>query len=682
MTSMRTKGKSTIVWLLMGMLLLGLGGFGVTNFAGGGAGELGEVGNTPVETSDYLRAINQEMRTFEAQTGQNLTAEQARQLGLPQVVQARLFAAAALEDEANRLGVSVGDHVVAEQIRNADAFHGLTGQFDADRYNQVLRSQGLTPASFEHDVRMDQARLILQSAVTDGVRAPQVVAERTAGWLLETRDLAWQELTDADLAAPITPPDEATLRAWHEANGARFTAPETRQITYAWLTPEMLADTVQLDDQALRGIYEQNIAEYQQPERRMVERLVYPDEAEAQAARARLDAGQATFEQLANERGLQLTDIDLGEVAEADLGAAGAAVFALDQPGVVGPVQTDLGPALLSMNAILDPVNITFEQALPDLRAEAAADAARRQIDDNTAGYEDLLAGGAELEALAEETPMEIGKIDWTAGAEQEHGSIAAYPEFRQRAATITQSDFPELVPLEDGGIFAMRLDNVVAPALIPFEDAREEVLADWTAAERLRRLQAVADERKLATMAPSTAPVPAAPAAPQPGTQPGTPPGTQPAAQAVATGPGAAAPTAPASSAPGQPAPGQPAPGQPAAPAPVAAPQLTAATNVTRDTVLDGAEPELVVAAFELTRPGEAEVVTANDRVFLVRLDGINPADLMAEDAKATTEAVSRRLTDSLQGDLFDYYTRALQAARGVQINAAAIAAANTQIQ
>ena len=300
------------------------------------SGELGEVGNTPVETSDYLRAINQEMRTFEAQTGQNLTAEQARQLGLPQVVQARLFAAAALEDEANRLGVSVGDHVVAEQIRNADAFHGLTGQFDADRYNQVLRSQGLTPASFEHDVRMDQARLILQSAVTDGVRAPQVVAERTAGWLLETRDLAWQELTDADLAAPITPPDEATLRAWHEANGARFTAPETRQITYAWLTPEMLADTVQLDDQALRGIYEQNIAEYQQPERRMVERLVYPDEAEAQAAKAQLDAGQATFEKLANARGLQLTDIDLGEVAKPDLGAAGDPVFALAQPGVVG----------------------------------------------------------------------------------------------------------------------------------------------------------------------------------------------------------------------------------------------------------------------------------------------------------------------------------------------------------
>ena len=34
MTSLRTKGKSTVVWLLMGMVLLGLGGFGITNFSG------------------------------------------------------------------------------------------------------------------------------------------------------------------------------------------------------------------------------------------------------------------------------------------------------------------------------------------------------------------------------------------------------------------------------------------------------------------------------------------------------------------------------------------------------------------------------------------------------------------------------------------------------------------------
>ncbi|MFH7450842.1 peptidylprolyl isomerase, partial [Pseudomonas syringae pv. tagetis] len=90
-----------------------------------------------------------------------------------------------------------------------------------------------------------------------------------------------------------------------------------------------------------RDLYQSRIDEFQQPERRMVERLVYPSEADAAAAKARLDAGEVSFEQLAAERGLTLTDIDLGERAEAELGAAGPAVFALDQPGVVGPVQTD-----------------------------------------------------------------------------------------------------------------------------------------------------------------------------------------------------------------------------------------------------------------------------------------------------------------------------------------------------
>ncbi len=60
-----------------------------------------------------------------------------------------------------------------------------------------------------------------------------------------------------------------------------------------------------------------------------------------------------TFEQVVAERGLALADIDLGEQARDDLGAAGDAIFALDEPGVVGPLPSDLGPALYRMNAIL-----------------------------------------------------------------------------------------------------------------------------------------------------------------------------------------------------------------------------------------------------------------------------------------------------------------------------------------
>ena len=644
MTSLRTKGKSTIVWLLMGMLLLGLGGFGVTSFSGTRSGTIGSVGDAEIGTDDYLRGIRSEMQAFSAQTGQNMTPDQARALGVPQTVQARLFLAAALEDEARRLGVSVGDEVVAKQIAEAPGFQGLGGQFDAARYQDVLAREGLRPAEFEEDVRMDEARMMLQRAVIDGVTAPHTLSQRTAGWLLETRDLSWTEFTAANLPEPVAAPDDEVLQAWHTANAARFTAPEIRKITYAWLTPEMLADTVQLDETALRDLYQSRIAEFQQPERRMVERLVYPSDAEAEAAKARLDAGQATFEQLTNERGLQLTDIDLGEMTEAQLGAAGAPVFALNQPGVVGPITTDLGPALFSMNAILDPVNVTFEDAAPDLRGEAAADRAKRVIEEKAPQFEDLLAGGASLEDLVKETPMQLGQIDY--GADTPSEGIAAYQTFRERARVLTAQDFPTLTQLDDGGLMALRLDEIVPPALKPFAEVRDEVLADWTSAETRRELKAIADDRRLEIEAGAPAPAPAD-------------------ADADAD---AAAPAA--GSAADQPT---PAPGLPA---------LQSAPAVERDTGIEAVPAEVTAAAFRLTEPGESVVVEAENRVFLIRLDAVHPADLTTDESGPIVSGVTNRLTESLRADLFDAYARAIQAERGIRIDSAAIAAADALIQ
>jgi peptidyl-prolyl cis-trans isomerase D len=253
---MRGKGKSTIVWLLMGMLILGLGGFGVTNFSSGTA-DIGTAGEVDVSSQDYARALRGEMQDFAARTGKQPSAAEAKAMGLDQVALSRLMVSATLEDEANRLGISVGDKAVAEQITSAAAFKGLDGQFDRARYADTLNREGLREAEFEHDLRMDAARIILQRATLAGVTAPAAVTDRSLGWLLETRDIHWQELTAADLPAPVAAPDDATLEAWHQANAERFTRPEIRKISYAWITPEMIEKTVEVDEQALRDLYEE-----------------------------------------------------------------------------------------------------------------------------------------------------------------------------------------------------------------------------------------------------------------------------------------------------------------------------------------------------------------------------------------------------------------------------------------
>jgi peptidyl-prolyl cis-trans isomerase D len=632
MSQLRTKGKSTVVWILLGLMVMGLGGFGVTSFSGGTT-EVGSVGDTKITADEYARALQSQMQTLSQQTGQQITMAQAQQMGLPAAVQGQLIGSAALAEQARRIGVSVGDEQVAQTIMNAGAFQGPNGSFDRAAYSEVLNRERLTEADFEASVRDDEARVLLQNAVANGVTAPDPMVDQTARWLLQTRDFAWRELTADDLAEPIADPDEATLKAWHEANGDRFTAPETRKITYAWATPDMLSSEVTLDDAALRAVYDQNIDQFQRPERRMVGRLVFPSAEDAQAARADIDTGTRTFEDFVVERGLTLDDIDLGEVTRRDLGQVADDVFAAEQPGVVGPVQTDLGAALFSVNAILDPVDISFEDARDDLRGEAALSGAARQIQSRATDYEDLLAGGATLEDLANDTEMQLGQVDWTADESPESGSIAGYEAFRERAIDISTSDFPQLFELADGGVFAMRLDEIVPPTLIAFDDVRDEVLADWKEAELQRRLLDLASEARLTAVAKTSPGVDAEPVA----------------------------------DAEDQPAP---------------AVEWNIETGMSRSDYMQDMPQQLLRQAFALAEPGDLAVVDAGDRVFVLRLDQIEDADLSSDEAVQILDGIKARLNQSLQGDIFEYYARHVQRNSKVQINQQAINAINAQVQ
>ena len=621
------KKRSMFAWIIMGFLLLGLGGYGVSEFGGTGSSGVASVGETKIGANEYARQLRQQLTQASVQLGRAVPMSEAREMGLPQMVQQQLLTRAALIEEARVLGLSVGDHTVAAALLEEPAFQGLDGSFDADRYADVLRSEGLTPSQFEADLRQQEATSILIRAVTGAVAAPRPLLDRTVSWVLQSRDIDWLELTAADLPDPVTLPDEPALRAWHEANADTFTAPEIRHITVAWLSPDMLLDSVTMDEQALRDMYEAAIDDYRQPERRMLGRLVYPSQEAAEAARAQADGG-ASFAELAAARGLDLSDTDLGEVSEADLGTAGAQVFAAPDNGIVGPVQTELGPALFSVNAILDPIDVPFEEARDDLAAEAATDQARRVIEKRAEEVADLVAGGAALEDLAETAQMRVETVDWRAGDMAAPGTIAAYPAFRDAAATVEIGAFPQLLQTEDGGIFTLRLDSVTPPTLIPFDEARPMVARDWLVAETHRRLVALAETRRDAMIASEV----------------GTP------------NDGAEAGAAPAG--------------------------VHSVSGLLRDGFIEGAPQALISEAFALTQPGETEIVDTEGRVLLVTLRAIHAVDLDSADAQAVAEAIGGRLRQSLADDVADAWLRAALAAHGARADANALARTESMVQ
>lgn len=608
------KRGNTIIWILMGMLILGLGGFGATNF-GGTVRSIGSVGDKDIDLRDYARLLQREMNALSAQIGRPVTFQEAQALGLDRQVQARMFASAALDDEAARIGLSIGDAEVGRRILALEAFQGIDGKFDREAYKLALQREGLTEAEFEERLREEAARFILQDAVMGATVAPRIMVDRLAAWVHETRSFTLAELTASDLPEPVGEPGEDEIRAYYESHPDLFTAPETRQITYVWLTPEMLRDKVEIDEEAIRKLYQERIDEFVTPERRLVERLVYPDEQSAAEAKARLDAGEATFEELAAERGLTLSDIDLGEVTREDLGAAGDAVFGLAEPGVVGPIRTDLGPALFAMNGILDAREVPFEEARDELAGEALLDRARRVIADRMDQIEDLLASGATLEDVAQETGMELGQIAFTPDSED---GIAAYSAFREAAGKARTEDFPALESLEDGGIFALRLDRIDPPTLRPLDEVRDEVAAHWRREETLKRLRELAAEIEARVAQ-----------------------GTPLSSTGLVT---------------------------------------TRYENFRRNGFLSGAPQQVVEQVFSLSK-GQTAAVDDGEAVYVVALEDVHPAEPEDEEVRATREALEAQIAQAIGTDMLQAFTAAIQEQAGINLNTAALNAVHAQL-
>ena len=437
------------------------------------------------------------------------------------------------------------------------------------------------------------------------------------GYAAERRDFTWGRLGPRDLDAPLPEPTQAQLRAHYDENRDAFTTPPSKRLTYALLTPEMLIDEIDLPEADLRREYEARAETYIRPERRLVERLSFPDAAAARDARAAIEDGETSFEAIVNARGLELADIDLGDVTRAELGAdAAEPVFAAETGDIVGPVKTDLGPALFRVNGVLAAQETSFEEARPELRAALAADRARRMIETRMEEVDDLLAGGATLEELPGETPMQVDEMLWN---ETVDAGPAAYAAFSEAAAAVTAEDYPEVRMLDDGGIFALRLDAEVPAQVKPFDAVRATVADRWRAERTRDRLAEQA--RALLPEMESGAD----------GAMPGI--------------------------------------------------NLFAETGITRNGFIRDAPRDMVAAVFDMD-PGEARVVRGADSVAVVRLDAVRAPDADAPEVAQMRQRLAQQAGDALAQDFYGAFADAVRARAGVSLNQQAINAVHSNFQ
>ena len=217
---------------------------------------------------------------------------------------------------------------------------------------------------------------------------------------------------------------------------------------------------------------------------------------------------------------------------------------------------------------------------------------------------------------LASESEMTLETTIYYAGVDTE---IADYAAFRSAANMVTESDFPSMIPISDGGILAMRLNQTLPQRPQDFDIVKDDVSSKWHEDALRKALNTIGNERiKLAQN------------------------------------------------------------GEPLA---NLGSKYQIVENVQRNGNVANIPASVVARAFEVNE-GEIAMVKGIEQVYVVQPVAITEGNENSEQARSIKKSFVTQLDQALANDLFQIFIEQVQKSVGVTLNDQALSAVHTNFQ
>ncbi len=487
--------------ILLLLLIVSFGVWGIADvYTGFGRQTLASVGGREITTPEFERAYQAQLNALSSRVGRQLTAEEIRALALPQQVLSRLVSGAAVDLHAKKLGLGITDAAVAEEIRSNQAFQDGSGNFSRQRFEQILRSAGLTEQRYVSDERTEMIRNQLIGTLAANAAVPQVLLDAINRYQNETRTLTYFVLPES-AAGDIPAPTEEQIAKYYDENKGEFTLPEYRKVSFVEISPASLADRVEVREEDIKATYELRKDQFGTPEKRRIEQIAFPDLGAAQAAYDRIAQKKADFQQIASEMGFKEADIDLGMKARRELvdSKVAEAAFALKKDEISKPVEGALSTVLLRVREIVPGETKSLEDMREQIRNELALEGARSLITDLSNKMEDARAAATPLGEIARTLALPLKETTIARdGSAPEGVTGAPLPAARDLIKGIFETEVGEEsypAALEGGGSLYYDVTEIIPSRVQPLEEVRQRVAASWRARELRTRLAAKAQE-------------------------------------------------------------------------------------------------------------------------------------------------------------------------------------------
>jgi peptidyl-prolyl cis-trans isomerase D len=500
--------KASSTWLgkavmaaVMGVIAISFAIWGIGDiFRGFGRNAVATIGGTEISIEQFRQFYNDRLQQLGRQAGRPITPDEARARGLDRQLLAQLVAETTIDEQAKQLRLGIDSAEIAKRITSDPSFRGANGQFDRQRFEQIIRQAGFSESRFIEEQRRSMLRRQLAQSVTGDLKVPATALAALNQYQNEKRQIDYVAL-EAAQAGDVPAPIPEVLNKYFDERKTLFRAPEYRNITLLSLAPSDLAKPDAVTDTDAKAYFEQHKDSYGKPEKREVRQIVFQKPEEAADARERITKG-AKFDDIAKERQLKESDTDLGMVAKSDIidPAVADAAFSLKPGETSAPVKGRFGTVLLQVGKIEPGEEKTYEQVAAQIKREMAESRAKSDVGNLRDKIEDERAAGSTLAETAKKLGIKSVSIEAVdrSGRGLDGKPVTGLPQTPNVISAAFASDVgvdTDPLQLPGGGYLYYDVTGVTPSRERPLEEVKDQVTARWRDDEIAKRLQAKADD-------------------------------------------------------------------------------------------------------------------------------------------------------------------------------------------
>ena len=450
--------------------------------------------------STYSNLVEQMRRQF----GRQFSSELVETLNLKGQALDRLINRRLILTEAGMLEFDVSREELQNAIVSYPAFQ-TNGQFDSLRYQQILRSNKLTPQDFEANQREDLLINKVEQFITRGTK---VLETEMLSFFHHTRDrvnLAYVQIDPQDFKNQVKV-DEEAVRDYFDKHRENYRLADKRNILYVRFVPQDYLAEVEVTDQEIEEFYQLHQDDYREPKKVHARHILFRISENAKTAEIQeiLDRAKKVldlarkgdnFAELARKYSDDSTASkggDLGYFKSGDMVKPFAdSAFSLKKGEISDLVRTRFGVHIIKVEDIKEesvkPLAAVKETVRQSLKEERSREIALQRAD----SFIDLSRALDDLQKAAAEAGLEV-KESGLFAAEEPVPQLGRHPEINEIIFALRPKEISPAFSIGDDQLVA-QLVEIQDSRLEEFAEAQERVQEDWITeqSEVLARKQA-----------------------------------------------------------------------------------------------------------------------------------------------------------------------------------------------